>query len=76
MSTVPDCPAERVVAAALQTIDLIERETVETDAIIIKARDEIQELKNRQDWTDHLLNNILCSCHGKPVITCMAMQAP
>ena len=75
-STVPVSPAQRVVADALHTIDLIEQEIEGTDAIITMTCEEIQELKNRQDWTEHLLNNIFCSCHGKPVVTCMAMQAP
>ena len=71
--TVSVFPAERGVTAALQTIDLFEQETEETDAIITIIREQIPELKDRQDWVDRLLDNLFYSYHGKPVVTCMAM---
>ena len=66
-------PAERGVTAALQTIDLIEQETEQIDGIITITREQIQELKDRQDLMDRLLANLFCSCHGMPVVTCMGM---
>ena len=75
-STVPANPAPRVVTNAVQSIDIIEQQIVERGANIKVTLEEIQELKNRLDWTEHLLNNIFYSCHGKPIVTCMAMQAP
>ena len=73
-STVPVFAAQRV-AATLQAIDTIEQERNETDALITITWHELEELKNKQDWTDHILNNLLCISGGKPV-SCMAMQAP
>ena len=42
------------------------------DAIINQTLQDIQELKNRQALTDHVLNNIFSSSHGKPHVTCLA----
>lgn len=75
-STVPAIPAQTIVAAAHQSIDIIEQQTEERDAKIIITLNEIQELKNRQAWTEQILNNLLCSSNGKPGVTCTPMQAP
>ena len=45
------------------------------DAVITQTLQDIQELKNRQVLTDHLLKNIITSSHGKPRVTCLARQA-
>ena len=48
----------------------------ETAEIIAIIRKDIHELKNRQALADNVLKNLLCSCHGKPVVTGLGMQAP
>jgi hypothetical protein len=72
---VPVIRAQRVVETTIPSIDLIGQETEETDTKITITRQEIQELKNRQALTDHLLNNLIGSSHGKLVVTCLAMQS-
>ena len=71
--TVSVFPAERGVTAALQTIDLIKQETEKIDGIIMITHEHIQELKDRQDLMDCLLDNLFYSYHGMPVVTCMGM---
>ena len=48
----------------------------ETCEIIAITREEIHELKNRQTLAENVLKNLLCGCHGKPVVTYLGMQAP
>jgi hypothetical protein len=74
-SVVPVIQAQRVVESTIQSIDLIGQETKGIDTKITITRQEIHELKNRQALTDHLLNNLICSSHGKSVVTCLAMQS-
>ena len=76
-STDPLAPAKRLFGDALEdALDIVEQEAYKTDAIITIARKDLYELKNRQALTQNILNNLLCSSHGKPVVTCLAPQAP
>ena len=75
MSTFPLILDERGIEAALQdAIDIIGQDTKKTEVVINITRQEIQELKNRQVLTKNVLKNLVCSSHGKPVVTCPAMQ--
>ena len=70
-------PAQRVFGAALQdAVHIFGQENKEADEIIAITRQDIHELKNRQALTENVLKNLLCSCHGKPGVTCLGMQAP
>ena len=59
-----------------EAIDIIGHETKETEAIITITHQELDELRNRQAITESVLNNLLCSTHGKPAFTSPATQAP
>jgi len=48
----------------------------ETAEVIAITRKDIHELKTRQALVENVLKNLLCSCHGKPVVTCLGMQDP
>ena len=48
----------------------------ETAEVIAITRKYIHELKNMQALIENVLKNLLCSCHGKPVVTGLWMQAP
>ena len=75
-STVAAMPAETDVAPAFQdAIDIIGHELEATYTIITKTRQEIEELRNRHTLTDNIIKNLVCSSHGKPVFTCLAMQS-
>ena len=66
-----------VIGAALEdVVNKVGQETKVTDEIISSTLKEMNELRNRQTLTKNVLKNLLCSCHGKPVVTCMGMQAP
>ena len=66
-----------VIGAALEdVVNKVGQETKVTDEIISSTLKEMNELRNRQTLTENVLKNLLCSCHGKPVVTCMGMQAP
>ena len=76
-STAPVIAAYRVFGDALQdALDIVGQEANKTDAVITKARQEINELKNMQALMENVLNNLLCKSHGKPVVTCLPRQAP
>ena len=75
-STVPANPAPRVVTDAVQSIDIIEQQIVERGANIKVTLEEIQELKNRQAWTEQVLNELLCNFAGKQGVTCTPIRAP
>ena len=50
-STAPVIAADRVFGDALQdALDIVGQEANKTDAVITKARQEINELKNKQAW--------------------------
>ena len=56
-STAPVIAADRVFGDALQdALDIVGQEANKTDAVITKARQEINELKNRQALTENVLN--------------------
>ena len=74
-STVPANPAPRVVTNAVQSIDIIEQQIVERGANIKVTLEEIQELKNRQAWTEQVLNELLCNFAGKQGVTCTPIRA-
>jgi hypothetical protein len=69
-STVPVIRSKGVLKTIIQSINLIGQETDKTDSKTTIKRQEIHEA-----LTDTLLNNHLCSSHGKPVVTCLAMQS-
>jgi hypothetical protein len=76
-STDPLFSAERLFEDALQDAhDIVEQEANKTDSVITIARKDLYELKNRQALMQNILNNLICSSHGKPVVTCLGMQAP
>ena len=67
---------QEVFGTAIQdTINKFVQAGKETCEIIIITREEIHELKNRQALAENVLKNLLCGCHGKPVVTCLGMQA-
>ena len=69
-------PAQRVFGDALQdAVNIFGQENKEADQIIAITRQDIHELKNRQTLTENVLKNLLCTCHGKPVVICLGMQA-
>ena len=68
---------QEVIGAALQdAVNKVGQRTKVIDEIISLTLKELNELRNRQTLTENVLKNLLCSCHGKPVVTCMGMQAP
>ena len=68
---------QEVIGAALQdAVNKVGQRTKVTDEIISLTLKDINELRNRQALIENVLKNLLCSCHGKPVVTCMGMQAP
>ena len=67
---------EEVFGTALQdAVNKFGQAGKETGEIIAITRKDIQELKNMQALAENVLKNLLCSCHGKPVFTCLGMQA-
>lgn len=68
-------PAQRDLGDALQeAVDIFGRENKDADELIAKTRQEIHELKNRQTLTENVLKNLLCTCHGKPVVMCLGIE--
>ena len=76
ISTDPYNTPEVIGAAQEDVVNKVGQETKVTDEIIFSTLKEMNELINRQTLTENVLKNLLCSCHGKPVVTCMGMQAP
>ena len=75
--TDPLFPAKRLFEDALQDArDIVEQEANKIDSMITIARKDLYELKNRQALMQNILNNLICSSHWKPVVTCLGMQAP
>jgi hypothetical protein len=37
---------------------------------------ELKELEKKQDWSEHVLNNLLCICGGGKPVACLAARAP
>jgi Cdc6-like AAA superfamily ATPase len=70
ISTIHVIPAQTIAAFAHQSYDIIEHQTEERDAKIIITLNEIQELKNRQAWTEQIIYNLLSRSIVKPGITC------
>ena len=76
-STDPLILAKRLFEDALQDArDIVEQEANKTDSVITIARKDLYDLKNRQALMENILNNLICNSHGKPVVTCLGMQAP
>ena len=68
-------PAQKDLGDALQeAVDMFGQENKEADEIIAITRQQIHELKNRQTLTENVLKNLLCTCHGKPVVTCLGIE--
>ena len=68
MSNFNHINASRAIARATKLVHIIGHPR---DAIINQTLQDIQELKNRQALTDHVLNNIFSSSHDKPHVTCL-----
>ena len=60
--------------ALQEAVDIFGRENKDADELIAKTRQEIHELKNRQTLTENVLKNLLCTCHGKPVVMCLGIE--
>lgn len=69
-------PAQRDVTSAFQSIDIIEKQIEERGANIKVTLEEVQELKNRQAWTEQILNKLLCNFAGKQGVTCTPTRDP
>jgi hypothetical protein len=61
-------------AAMKDVIDIIGQETKEIDEFFTMSRQEIDELKNKQAFTENILRNLLHSSDGKSV-SCQPSQA-
>ena len=76
ISTDPYNTPEVIGAALEDVVNKVGQETKVTDEIISLTLKEINELRNRQTLIENALKNLLCSSQGKPIVTCMGMQAP
>jgi hypothetical protein len=75
-SHIPFMVAESDIKAAMKdAMDIIGQETKETDEFFTMSRQEIDELKNKQAFTENIVRNLLHSSDGKSV-SCQPSQAP
>ena len=68
-------PLQRDLGDALQeAVNIFGQENKEADQRIAITLQDIHELKNRQTLTENVLKNLLCTCHAKPVVTCLGIE--